>query len=66
MEEEAYEPAVKKLNGTYHCEYHKKSFKCDVCSHMSESRTVLSSNVNVNHTVAGHNVNLPATQKLKN
>ena len=65
MEEEAHAPAVKQFNGTYHCKNYKKTFKCDVCSHMSESRTVLSSHFNVNHNIAGHNVHLPATQKLK-
>ena len=32
---------------------------------MSESRNVLSSHFNVNYNIAGHNVHLPATKKLK-
>ena len=63
--ERVCEPTVKKVNGTYHCENFKKNSKCDLCSHICESRTVLSSHFNVKHSIAGHNVHLPASQKVK-
>ena len=53
------------INGSYHCDYHKKSGKCDVCKHMEEKRNVLSSHFNIPHSIAGHNTHLPATQKPK-
>ena len=62
--EAACEPAPKEVNGTYHCEKFKSS-KCDVCSHMTEGRTVLSSHFKVKHSIAGHNTHLPASQKVK-
>ena len=62
--EVACEPASQEVNGTYHCEKFKSS-KCDVCSHMIESRSILSSHFKVKHSIAGHNTHLPASQKLK-
>ena len=56
---------MKTVNGTYHCENFKKNSKCDLCSHICESRTVLSSHFKVKHNIAGHNVHLPASQKVK-
>ena len=55
----------KENNGSYHCIYHKKSNKCDLCKHTIESRTVFSSHFKVKHSIAGRNIHLPATQKLK-
>ena len=63
--ESVCEPTVKTVNGTYHCENFKKNSKCDLCSHICESRTVLSSHFKVKHSIAGHNVHLPASQKVK-
>ena len=55
----------KEINGSYHCQYHKKSAKCDLCGHIVETRNVFSSHFARKHSVAGHNVHLPASQKLK-
>jgi hypothetical protein len=52
-------------SGSYHCQYQKKSGKCDVCRRMVESTSVLSSHFGVRHKIAGHNVHLPATQVKK-
>ena len=30
----------KEINGSYHCPYHKRSVKCDLCGHMDETRNV--------------------------
>ena len=53
------------INGSYHCVYHKKSGKCDVCKPMEEEKNVLSSHFIIPHSIAGHNTHLPATQKPK-
>ena len=52
-------------SGSYHCAYHRKSSKCDVCGKMLESRSVMSSHFRVKHSIAGHIVHLPATQPKK-
>ena len=52
-------------NGTYHCDYQKRSGKCDVCKHMFESNSVLSSHFKRNHAIAGTNIHLKATQTPK-
>ena len=52
-------------NGTYHCEYHKRSHKCDLCSHITERRTVFSSHFMRYHAVAGHNIHRKATEVPK-
>ena len=53
-------------NGSYQCPYFKRSGKCDVCKHMLERRTVMSSHFGVKHAIAGHNVHPPATGKRDN
>ena len=50
---------------SYHCDYHRQSGKCNVCKHMEERRNVLSTHFKIPHSIAGHNIHLPATQKLK-
>ena len=52
-------------NGTYHCEYFRKSRKCDVCQHMVESNHVYSHHYKVKHSIAGNNVHLKATENPK-
>ena len=56
---------LQQSNGSFHCPYHQKSGKCDVCGRMVETRNVLSTHFNVKHSIAGHNVHLPATQAKK-
>ena len=36
-------PASIQQNGTFHCDHHLRSKKCDVCDHMTERRKVFSS-----------------------
>ena len=55
----------KEINGCYHCNYHQRSGKCDLCKHISETRTVFSTHFKVKHSIAGNNVHLQATQKPK-
>ena len=64
-EEGQHAPSHNAENGSYHCSYHKKSGKCDVCSHMTETKSVVSRHFKVKHTISGHNVHPPATQKTK-
>ena len=52
-------------NGSYHCQLYKRKGKCDVCSHMTETRTVYSHYFNRKFAIHGHNVHLPASQKNK-
>ena len=53
-------------NGSYHCSYHKKSGgKCDVCSHMTDTRSVWSKHFQRTHAIRGHNSHLGATVKPK-
>ena len=51
--------------GSFHCDYHKWSGKCELCSHMKETRNVFSTHFDRNHSIAGNNVYLPASQKAK-
>ena len=55
----------KEPNGTYHCPYQISSGKCDVCSHMVERREVQSSHFGRKHAIAGRNIHLPSTRKIK-
>ena len=60
------EQSVFKPNGSFHCIYNKKSKgKCDVCSHMQETRTVLSKHFMRKHAISGHNTHLAASVKPK-
>ena len=59
------EEAETKENGSYHCKSYKKTFKCDVCSHMIETRSVMSKHFKMKHAISGHNVHLQATQNPK-
>ena len=52
-------------NGSFHCTWYKKSKRCDVCSHMTETRTVLSKHFKRKHAISGHNVHLKATEQQK-
>ena len=52
-------------NGSFHCKYHKKTGKCDLCSKIIERREVTSTHFKVKHSIAGHNVHLPASQTMK-
>ena len=61
----SFEATNKNTNGSYHCDYFKRTSKCDLCGHINETRTVFSSHFKVKHSIAGHNVHLPATQKVK-
>ena len=58
-------PANLQRNGSYHCELFKRTNKCDVCDHMEETTSVLSSHFKRKHAIAGHNVHLKATTKVK-
>ena len=60
-----YAPSRNAENGSYHCIYHKRTGKFDVCSHMVETKSVVSNHFKVKHTISGHNVHLPATEKIK-
>ena len=59
--DEAVQPSNIKRNGSYHCEL----YKCDVCEHMLETTSVFSSHFQRRHAVAGNNVHLKATVKVK-
>ena len=61
----ATEEPASSTNGTYYCSYQKSSGKCDVCGHMVESRNVFSSHFKVKHAIAGRNIHLPSTWKIK-
>ena len=52
-------------NRSYNCKYHKKSTECDVCSHMIETKSIMSRHFQVKHAISGHNVHLPAAQQQK-
>ena len=54
--------AIKKqINGSYHCQYHRRTEKCDFCKHITEGRSVFSSHFKVKHSIAGNNVHLKAS-----
>ena len=52
-------------NGSIHCELYKNTRRCDFCSHMVETRSIFSSHFQRRHAVAGKNVHLKATEKVK-
>ena len=58
-------PAINRSNGSYHCDRFKNKNKCDVCQHMVETNSVFSSHFQRRHAIAGHNVHLKATEKVK-
>ena len=62
---EAALPAKVQRNGSYHCDLYKRIQKCDVCEHMTETTSVFSSHFRRRHAIAGRNVHLKATVKVK-
>ena len=52
-------------NGSFHCDFNKHTQRCDFCNHMVETRSIFSSHFQRRHAVAGHNVHLKATEKVK-
>ena len=48
-------------NGSFHCELNR----CNFCNHKTETRSIFSSHFQRRHAVAGINIHLKATQKVK-